>query len=143
MQNASSIIRCRERWPQAYYFTEGSIVIVWRRSHLRQLLSCELLTTTTMTTRHASSAYLDKWELLVRDKLLGSYKRHPKFGSRKQKKCKGEEASIARAHQTQAHTSTGLNHLCILSFLNNPSTQSINSTQLSSSNSLTHSTLIA
>jgi hypothetical protein len=42
------------------------------------------------------------------------------------KKCKGEEeASIARAHQPQAHTSTGLNHLCILSFSNNPSINSI------------------
>jgi hypothetical protein len=101
VQNASSIIWCRERWPQAYYFTEGSIVIVWRRSHQRQLLSYEPPTTTTMTTRHASRAYLDKWELLVRDKLLGSYKRLQNFRSRKpQKKCKGRRSE----HSTRPST---------------------------------------
>jgi hypothetical protein len=74
-----------------------SIVIVWRRSHhRRQLLSCEP-PTTTMTTRHASRAYLDKGELLVRDKVTWELLQETsKFGSRKQSK-KSVKAKKKRA----------------------------------------------
>ncbi len=121
---------------------EGSIVIVWiwRRRRQRQLLSCEPGTSssTTMTTHGMLQAHAwtnESYQLET--SYLGVTRDIKKLRIQKaRKKCKGEEASIARAHQPQAHTSTGLNHLCILSFSNNPSTQ------LSSSNSLNPDCLI-